>query len=114
MPSTPEPFSRILIDKALEASGWNLLDPQQVRFEVHAGGKRADYVLMDEIGRVLCVLEAKRADHDPYDAKEQARLCRKSESAVHHPVERDRALVLELRARRSTGCVSHRAHAVTG
>ncbi|CAG0937071.1 hypothetical protein TFLX_05977 [Thermoflexales bacterium] len=73
MPSTPEPFSRILIDKALEASGWNLLDLQQVRFEVHAGGKRADYVLLDSIGRVLCVLEAKRADHDPYDAKEQAR-----------------------------------------
>jgi hypothetical protein len=25
-----EAFSRILIDKALEFSGWNLLDPQQV------------------------------------------------------------------------------------
>ena len=73
MPPTPEPFSRILIDKALEASGWNLLDPRQVRFEVHTGGNRADYVLMDQIGRVLCVLEAKRADLDPYDAKEQAR-----------------------------------------
>ncbi len=44
MTVTPESFSRILIDKALEASGWNLLDPRQVRFEVHAGGKRADYV----------------------------------------------------------------------
>ncbi|MBI5564829.1 MAG: type I restriction enzyme HsdR N-terminal domain-containing protein [Chloroflexi bacterium] len=73
MPSTPEPFSRILIDKALEASGWNLLDSRQVRFEVHTGGKRADYVLMDKLGRGLCVLEAKRADLDPYDAKEQAR-----------------------------------------
>ncbi len=29
MPPTPEPFSQILIDKALEASGWNLLDPRQ-------------------------------------------------------------------------------------
>ena len=73
MPSTPEPFSRILIDNALEASGWNLLDPRQVRFEVHNAGQRADYVLLDSIGRTLCVLEAKRADHDPYDAKEQAR-----------------------------------------
>ena len=73
MEPTPEAFSRILIDKALEASGWNLLDPQQVRFEVHTRGRRADYVLMDSIGRVLCVLEAKREDHDPYDAKEQAR-----------------------------------------
>ena len=26
-----EAFSRVLIDKALEFSGWNLLDPQQVR-----------------------------------------------------------------------------------
>ncbi len=74
MTSTPEPFSRVLIDKALEASDWNLLDPRQVRFEVHAGGKRADYVLFDQIGRVLCVLEAKRADLDPYDGKEQARV----------------------------------------
>ncbi len=27
-----EVFSRVLIDKALEAGGWNLLDPHQVRF----------------------------------------------------------------------------------
>jgi len=33
MPPTPEPFSRILIDKALEASGWNLLDPRRVRLD---------------------------------------------------------------------------------
>jgi len=30
-----EAFSRVLIDKALEFSGWNLLDPQQVVFEQH-------------------------------------------------------------------------------
>ena len=35
--------------------------------------RRADYLLKDSLGRVLCVLEAKREDHDPYDAKEQAR-----------------------------------------
>jgi predicted type IV restriction endonuclease len=28
-----EAFSRILIDNALTASKWDLLDPQQVRFE---------------------------------------------------------------------------------
>lgn len=28
-----EAFSRILIDRALEDSGWNLLDPKQVQFE---------------------------------------------------------------------------------
>ncbi len=74
MPTTQsEAFSRILIDRALEESGWNLLDHRQVQFEYHTLGKRADYLLKDSLGRVLCVLEAKRDDHDPYDAKEQAR-----------------------------------------
>jgi type I restriction enzyme R subunit len=68
-----EAFSRILIDKALEESGWNLLDPKEVQFEYHTLGGRADYLLKDRLGRVLCVLEAKREDRDPYDAKEQGR-----------------------------------------
>ncbi len=72
MPRT-EAFSRVLIDKALEFSGWSLLDPQQVQFELQTVGGRADYLLKDSLGRVLCVLEAKREDLDPYDAKEQAR-----------------------------------------
>lgn len=71
--SRKEAFSRILIDKALEYSGWNLLDPQQAQFELHTTSGRADYLLKDSLGRVLCVLEAKREDLDPYDAKEQAR-----------------------------------------
>src|SRR5262249_51490358 len=69
----PEAFSRILIDKALEFSGWDLLDEKQVLFELHTGIGRVDYLLKDQLGRVLCVLEAKREDLDPYDAKEQAR-----------------------------------------
>lgn len=68
-----EAFSRVLIDKALEYSGWDLLDPRQVKFELQTGSGRADYLLQDNLGRVLCVLEAKREDLDPYDAKEQAR-----------------------------------------
>lgn len=68
-----EAFSRVLIDKALEASGWNLLDSQQVQLEQNAAVGRVDYLLKDSLGRVLCVLEAKREDLDPYDAKEQAR-----------------------------------------
>ena len=68
-----EAFSRILIDKALEASEWNLLDSKQIRFEYNAVNGRADYMLIDNLGRVLCILEAKREDLDPYDAKEQAR-----------------------------------------
>src|SRR6266496_4306218 len=68
-----EAFSRILIDRALEASSWDLLNPQQVRFEMNTANGRADYLLKDKLGRVLCVLEAKKEDVDPYDAKEQAR-----------------------------------------
>src|SRR5260370_24608164 len=68
-----EAFARILIDKALEFSGWDLLNPRQVQFELHTSNGRADYLLKDKLGRVLCVLEAKREELDPYDAKEQAR-----------------------------------------
>jgi len=67
-----EAFSRVLIDKALEFSGWDLLDAQQVRFELNTATGRADYLLGGQRGP-LCVLEAKREDVDPYDAKEQAR-----------------------------------------
>lgn len=70
MPS--EAFSRVLIDKALEFSGWNLLNPKEVRFELSGTNGRADYVLSGERGP-LAVLEAKKEDADPYDAKEQAR-----------------------------------------
>lgn len=72
MTHLPEAFSRVLIDKILTESGWDLLNPHQVRFELRAGG-RADYVLLDERGLALCVLEAKSENKDPYDAKEQAR-----------------------------------------
>ena len=67
-----EAFSRVLIDKALEFSSWDLLDPHQVRFELNTATGRADYLLGGQRGP-LCVLEAKREDVDPYDAKEQAR-----------------------------------------
>ena len=67
-----ETFSRVLIDQALKDSGWDLLNPQRVRFELHTATGRADYVLLGDHGP-LCVLEAKREDLDPYDAKEQAR-----------------------------------------
>jgi len=67
-----EAFSRVLIDKALEFSGWNLLDSNQVRFELNTENGRADYLLGGQRGP-LCVLEAKRENIDPYDAKEQSR-----------------------------------------
>jgi type I site-specific restriction endonuclease len=47
-------------------------DERHVRFELDGHSGRADYVLSGERGP-LCVLEAKRPDLDPYEAKEQAR-----------------------------------------
>jgi len=67
---TSEAFSRILIDRALEDSGWDLL--KQVHFELSTATGRADYVLKGSHGPI-CVVEAKSDDKDPYDAKEQAR-----------------------------------------
>ena len=67
-----EAFSRVLIDKALEFSGWDLLDSHQVRFELNTATGRADYLLGGKRGP-LCVMEAKREDVDPYEAKEQTR-----------------------------------------
>ncbi len=72
LPDQPEAFSRVLIDQALRDSEWDLLDPQKVRFESSGRDGRADYILLGRTG-ALCVLEAKRPDLDPYDAKEQAR-----------------------------------------
>ncbi len=67
-----EAFARVLIDRGLTESGWDLLNPQQVRLELSGNSGRADYVLSGSHG-ALCVLEAKKEDDDPYDAKEQAR-----------------------------------------
>jgi type I site-specific restriction endonuclease len=68
----PEAFSRVLIDQALKESDWDLLDLHKVRFESSGRDGRADYILLGKNGP-LCVLEAKRPDLDPYDAKDQAR-----------------------------------------
>ncbi len=63
-----EAFSRVLIDKELEFSGWNLLNPKEVRFELSGSNSRADYVLSGQ-RRPLGVLDAKKEDVAPYDAK---------------------------------------------
>ena len=72
MSNKNEAFSRVVIDRLLEKSGWNLIDSHQVKFESSGVNGRADYLLMGCHG-VLCVLEAKNPHRDPYDAKEQAR-----------------------------------------
>jgi type I restriction enzyme R subunit len=96
--STPtrESDARILIDDLLRAAGWNPADKSQVQTEVQVSGAtmvaepgpqpavlttidgdaiptgRADYVLLDQRGRPLGIIEAKRQAIHPYVAKQQA------------------------------------------
>ena len=72
-----ETDARINIDDLLRQAGWNPADKSQVMTEVSAqtadGGRgRADYVLLDQRGRHLAVIEAKKRAIEPYVAKNQA------------------------------------------
>jgi len=94
---TSEADARILIDDQLRAAGWNPADKSQVRTEVpvapyagvaHHGSDqafprtsnsddksipgRSDYVLLNQQGRPLAVVEAKKQAINPYVAKQQA------------------------------------------
>ena len=93
---TTEADARILIDDQLRTAGWNPADKSQVltEFRVSNGslvahtdseqnpsdaqmgpslsGGRADYVLLDQRGRPLAVIEAKKQAIQPYIAKQQA------------------------------------------
>ncbi|MBD2517949.1 DEAD/DEAH box helicase family protein [Nostoc sp. FACHB-973] len=72
-----ETDARINIDDLLRQAGWNPADKSQVMTEVSAqmaDGRRgrADYVLLDQRGRPLAVIEAKKRAIEPYVAKNQA------------------------------------------
>lgn len=97
--TTKETDARIVIDDWLRQAGWDPADKSQVLTEVKAGGDfsgvaypsadsdlaalrtadgdevptgRADYVLLDQRGRPLAVVEAKKKAIHPYVAKQQA------------------------------------------
>ena len=91
-----ETDARILIDDQLRAAGWSPADKSQVLTEVKVSGDwsvteagvlpvapstsdgdvipngRADYVLLDQRGRPLAIIEAKKQAIQPYTAKQQA------------------------------------------
>lgn len=67
-----ETDARIVIDDQLRQAGWNLADKSQVLTEFKAGSGKADYVLLDQRGRSLAVIEAKKKAIEPYTAKQQA------------------------------------------
>lgn len=91
-----ETDARIKIDDQLRAAGWNPADKSQVLTEVLVSNVqaivqnaeplnssdnmgqgpfsfgRADYVLLDQRGRPIAIIEAKRQAIQPYTAKQQA------------------------------------------
>jgi type I restriction enzyme R subunit len=70
---TNEAFSRIKIDAQLRDQGWEIENPNAVRFEYMLGdGTRADYVLCNRHGHGLAVIEAKKAAINPAEAESQA------------------------------------------
>lgn len=74
--SMTEAEARVKIDSALRDAGWSLPggdSRENVRMEPRADGGFADYMLLDDDGFPLAVLEAKRADKHPLEGKEQAR-----------------------------------------
>ena len=72
-----EADARIRIDELLRQADWDPADKSTVGTEIHAEDRdgshsRADYVLYDQRGRPLAVIEAKKNAIDPYVAKQQA------------------------------------------
>lgn len=70
---------RRLIDSMLLVAGWDIDDPDQVQMEVPLTGQgtasgqgRADYVLYDDDGEALVVIEAKRTAENPIIGRKQA------------------------------------------
>ena len=73
MTKSNEAFSRVIIDAQLKDQGWNISDPNSIRFEYVLKIGRADYVLCDRYGRALAIIEAKRFSISPGEATEQAK-----------------------------------------
>ena len=71
---TNEAFSRVVIDRQLADQGWEVENPNAVRYEYPMpDGTRADYVLCNRHGHSMAVIEAKRFSVNPGDATEQTR-----------------------------------------
>src|SRR3989338_6377644 len=68
-----ETDARIIIDRLLREAGWDIEDMQQVSTEEAASDGRADYLLKDQQGVPLAVIEAKRFSIEPNLAQEQAK-----------------------------------------
>jgi len=102
MANSKEAKARIKINKLLEESGWRFFDTEEgqaniqlepnvkiTQQQIDAFGEDfettkngfIDFLLLDEKGFPLVILEAKKGEKDPLDGKEQARRYAKNENA---------------------------------
>ncbi len=68
-----ESDTRIIVDRLLREAGWDIEDKNQVSTEEAAADGRADYLLKDQQGRPLVVIEVKRFFKEPNTAQQQAK-----------------------------------------
>ena len=69
-----EPLARQYIDDQLKDVGWNLKDPNNVQLEARETESGiCDYILKDDLGRPLAVVEAKKKDYPLLSADKQAK-----------------------------------------
>lgn len=72
-----EAEARVRVDSALRDAGWRLPDAgvadANVKMEYGGAAGRVDYMLLDDDGFPLVVVEAKKPDKNPLEAKKQAR-----------------------------------------
>ena len=88
MPNDLEAKARIKINKLLEEAGWRFFDSPEGKANIHLeshikfddlgddfqkSNGFIDFLLLDEMGNPLVVLEAKSEKKEPLYAKEQAR-----------------------------------------
>ena len=78
-----ETDARIIIDRLLREAGWDIEDKSQLSTEEPAADGRADYLLKDQRGRPLAIIEAKRFSIEPNRAQQQAKGYAESISAPY-------------------------------
>ena len=99
---------KIYIDKALEKRGWVIKDKKQVIGEYlidwakdtqgnPVNERYVDYLLFDNVGDPLAVVEAKKYSRNPFEGKEQAEELvtygiRKTHRIVLHRVNQSRSI----------------------
>ena len=72
MEASKETDATMAVDRLLREAGWNPEDTSWVLTSEATSEGQAGYVLLDNRGRPLAVVQAKRFSIDPHSARQQA------------------------------------------